>query len=252
MNKNNKSYVIWGIFILGTIGLLWGLAKVGSNGPITGPNAGHSTTGNTLSETVHSDDHIKGNPDASITLVEYSDFQCPACAGAAPEIKKLAEEMGEDVRIVYRHYPLRQIHPNAQLAAQASEAAANQGKFWEMHDELFASQRVWSNQSNPTDSFYTLAEKIELDMDQFKKDLTSSETKNKVNSDYTSGSTSGVNGTPTFYLDGEQLANIGSYGNIKSIIQDKLGKSTEPTGDESTEENSEPKGPVKPKVKKAN
>lgn len=249
MKSNNKSYVIWGVFILGTIALLWGLAKVGSNGPITGAGD-HSTTGNTLSEPVNSGDNVKGNPEAEITLVEYSDFQCPACAGAAPAVKQLVEEMGEDVRVVYRHYPLRSIHPNAQLAAQASEAAANQGKFWEMHDELFASQRVWSNQSNPTDDFYKLAEKLELDMMKFKQDLTASETKNKVNSDYTSGSASGVAGTPTFYLDGEQLTNFGSYANLKSIIQDKLGTTPEEGTDEST--TNEPTEAVAPKVKSAN
>jgi len=243
MTSTQKSYTIWGVFILGVIAMLWGLAHIGGNG--TGGTG--TTTGSTLSEPVTTEDNIKGNPEASVTLVEYSDFQCPACASAYPVVKRLADEFGDKIAIAYRHYPLRQIHPNAQLAAQAAEAAANQGKFWEMHDELFDNQRSWGNSETPIEFFYTYAETLELDMDQFRADLTSDETKDKVNADYSSGSRSNVPGTPTFYLNGEQLSSLGSYGSISNMIREALGET--PT---ETESNDSTTTTTQPKVKSAN
>ena len=98
-------------------------------------------------------DWIRGNGEARAVVVEYSDFQCPACAAYEPVVDRMLEELGDQVVLVYRHYPLTSIHNNAQLAAQAAEAAGLQGKFWEMHDQLFLQQTVWSEVKDPTDMF---------------------------------------------------------------------------------------------------
>ena len=222
MNKVQKSYVIWGIFILGILALLFFLAKVGGNGGVnTNPNGGQPT-GATLSDAIQPNDQVKGNPNASVVIYEYSDFQCPACASAFPVVAEVAAEYGDDIAVVYRHYPLRQAHPHAQLAGQASEAAGMQGKFWEMHDELFKSQRSWSTQSNPSDFFIELAEKLDLDTTQFETDMNSSAARDKVNADYSSGVASQVRGTPTFYINGEQITNPGSVAGWKQLIEPYL------------------------------
>lgn len=215
MNSTTRSILIWGGVILG-IGLLFTfLVKAGTKP--SGP-----TVAAELKTPVSQDDHIKGNPDASITIVEYSDFQCPACAAAYPTMKRLVDEYPNDVRVVYRHFPLRQIHPHAQLAAQASEAAAKQGKFWEMHDMLFNTQQQWSGDRNAKDHFIQLAESLGLNKDQFIADLESSEAKEKVNKDYASGASMNIPGTPTFFFNGTQIQTPPSYESFKQLIQNEL------------------------------
>lgn len=245
MNQINKSYLIWGAFILGIIVLLVGLAQLGTNGTST-TNSDPTTGSRTLTQPLNSGDHTKGNAEAEVTLVEYSDFQCPACKAAYPAIKALSEQYGDRVAIGYRHFPLRAIHPNAQLAAQAAVAASNQGKFWEMHDELFNTQSSWANVKNPTNLFENMAEKIGLDSEQFKKDLTAKATEEKVNVDYASGSASGVGGTPTFFLNGKLITNLQSYDQLQLLIDAELTKSGTQTGTSTA-----PTGP-EPKVKSAN
>lgn len=246
-NTNTRSYLIWGGFILGTIVLLFVLAKLGTKGVVVDDqNAGKPIAGTKLSEAVNDSDHIKGNKDGAVTVVEYSDFQCPSCRAAMPLVKQLEKELGDKVAIVYRHYPLSAIHANAQLAAQAAEAAHIQGKFWEMHDELFNSQDSWSKTKNPTDLFVKMAEKLKLDKNQFKTDLVSEVVKLRVDKDYASGSASGVRGTPTFYINGQQITNPGTYATLKSAVESKLGGGSTDTAPTATTT------VTKPKVKSAN
>lgn len=196
--------------IAGIAALLYFLVRLGSAGPAAVPqNGGQQATraAGTLAAEVTDEDHIKGNKDAAITIVEYSDFQCPACAAYEPVVSQVLEELGEDARFVYRHFPLRQVHPNAQLAAQAAEAAAMQGAFYAMHDELFATQRSWSNLEDPSTFFSDLAAKLELDTKQFTNDINSQEARNAVNEDFQSGSQSAVRGTPSFYVNGQKITN---------------------------------------------
>jgi len=108
-------------------------------------NAIGSNTQGSIDITISEADHTKGNPDAAVKLVEYGDYQCPACAGVNPAVNQVIENMGEDIMLVYRHFPLVNIHPNALAAAYAAEAAAIQGKFWEMHDKLYENQQEWSS-----------------------------------------------------------------------------------------------------------
>ena len=154
-------------------------------------------------ETFELEARVKGNPEAEITLVKYSDFQCPACAQAYPAVKELVESFGDQFSFEYRHYPLRSLHPNAQLAAQAAEAAGIQGKFWEMHDLLFEQQQDWAQSLNPKKVFTAYAEELGLNTDRFKYDLNSDEVKLKVNTDTDDALERGLRSTPSFLINGE-------------------------------------------------
>jgi protein-disulfide isomerase len=162
-------------------------------------------------------ERVWGNDNAPVTLIEYSDFQCPACKVYYPMLSKLKEDYPDKVRIVFRHFPLT-IHKNARIAARASEAANVQGKFWQMHDRLFETQEDWSELSDPKEKFKAYAIDIELDVDKFMVDLENSEFDTKVQNDVVSGNTLKVNATPTFYINGEKIPNPKSYEDFKSII----------------------------------
>lgn len=150
-------------------------------------------------------DHVKGASEASVTLVEYSDFQCPACKAFQPVLEDVLATYGDQVRLVYRHFPLYTIHPNAEAAAIASEAAANQGKFWEMHNLLFDRQADWETLPNPQDLFVAYAELLGLNTEQFRADLTNSATRDRVRLDVNSGNAANISATPTLYLNGTVL-----------------------------------------------
>lgn len=155
---------------------------------------------------VQADDHVLGQV-GGVTLIEYSDFQCPACAAFEPIVNEAVAEYGDDgLQFVYRHYPLPQ-HQNARLAAAASEAAGAQGKFWDMHQLLFANQTDWSRQ-NPTlalETFLGYATNLGLDQERFQTDLESEATAERVERDYLSGTRAGISGTPTFFLNGQEV-----------------------------------------------
>ncbi len=209
-STNWKSIGLWGGFILVLVGLLIGLAQLGTKTM--------TTTSGSLVVEVQPEDQVKGKADAPNTLVEYSDFQCPACAQYQPMIKRFMAEAGDNVRFVYRHYPLITIHPNAKSAAIAAEAAGKQGKFWEMHDALFNTQDTWSSDRNPEFLFEDYAKSLGLDVTAFKADMKSDATKDKVERDMRSGDRSGVQSTPTFYWNGT-LIQPQSYDDFKKLIQ---------------------------------
>ena len=144
-------------------------------------------------------DHIQGPPTATVTLVEYGDFQCPHCARAHLMLKELQDHQGDDLRLVYRHFPLSQIHPLAQPAAEASEAAAAQGRFWEMHDVIFEDQEVLSEEA-----LVTFAKALGLQLDRFIRELAEGVQAPRVREDFLSGVRSGVNGTPTCFNNGRR------------------------------------------------
>jgi protein-disulfide isomerase len=142
-------------------------------------------------------DHVQGPADAGVTLVEYGDYECPYCGAAYPIIKEVQARMGERLRFVFRNFPIATSHPHAGQAAEAAEAAAAQGKFWEMHDLLYENQKRLRDED-----LRGYAEKLGLDLDRFDKDLTGHVHAARVHEDFMSGVRSGVNGTPTFYIDG--------------------------------------------------
>jgi protein-disulfide isomerase len=140
-------------------------------------------------------DHIRGDPDAPLTLVEYGDFQCPFCSRATGTVKELTERLGSDLRYVFRHLPLPDVHPHAELAAQAAEAAGAQGAFWEMHDLLFRHQDRLEYED-----LIAYADEIGLDVDRFADDLHESRHAARVRRDVASADASGARGTPTFFV----------------------------------------------------
>lgn len=172
--------------------------------------------------TVSPSDHIKGGDNPQVTLFEYGDYQCPACAFFAPEVDRLIEEYGGKVRLVYRHFPLISIHKNAIPAARAAEAASLQGKFWEMHALLYEKQTDWENEGNPKDKFVSYAEGLSLDREKFITDYESSVTSDKVNADLTTANALGLTSTPTFFINGEKLKNPRNYDDFKKVIDEYL------------------------------
>jgi protein-disulfide isomerase len=142
-------------------------------------------------------DHIQGPQDAPVTLVQYGDYECPYCGAAYPIIKEVQAQMGEKLRFVFRNFPITTSHPHAAQAAEAAEAAASQGKFWEMHDLLYENQKNLRDQD-----LRGYAEKLGLDVELFDKELAEHVHAERVHEDFMSGVRSGVNGTPTFYING--------------------------------------------------
>jgi protein-disulfide isomerase len=153
-----------------------------------------------------------GSATPKATLVEFSDFECPACASAHPIVKSVVEKYSSDLRFVYRHFPLEQ-HPNAQAAAEAAEAAGAQGKFWEMHDLLFQNQASLS-----PDIINGLAVELSLDMDKFASELNQGTYRDRVNKDKIDGQTLGIDSTPTFFLNGKKLQ-LFSFADLDSEVQ---------------------------------
>lgn len=154
-----------------------------------------------MNNTVHS----KGKSGAAVTIVEFSDFQCPSCKAVQPLIAAIETQQKEKVRFIYRHFPLRSIHKNAFTAAKAAEAASMQGKFWEYHDKLFETQQTWESEKDPTSLFVSYAKELGLKEDQFKTDLASKEIEKKITTDESDAVTLSVNATPTFYVNGAQV-----------------------------------------------
>jgi protein-disulfide isomerase len=142
-------------------------------------------------------DHIQGPADAAVTLVEYGDYQCPYCGAAYPIVKQVQAQLGDSLRFVFRNFPITTSHPQAEQAAEAAEAAAAQDRFWEMHDLLY------ENQTRLLDEHLrAYAETLGLDLDLFDQELAEHVHAPRVREDFMSGVRSGVNGTPTFYING--------------------------------------------------
>jgi protein-disulfide isomerase len=142
-------------------------------------------------------DHIQGPADAAVTLVEYGDYECPYCGAAYPILKEVQTRMGERLRFVFRNFPISTSHPHAEQAAEAAEAAAVQGRFWQMHDLLYENQKHLGDED-----LRSYAQRLELDQDRFDKELAEHVHAERVYEDFMSGVRSGVNGTPTFYVNG--------------------------------------------------
>ncbi len=148
--------------------------------------------------------HIRGNPQAPVTLEEFGDFQCPPCGNIAVFINELVKEYGPRLRIVFRNFPLPN-HKHAREAALAAEAAGLQGRFWEMHDVLYREQAVWSQADNVSELFDSYAGMIGLNRDQFKKEMDAEKTKARVDSDHERGDSLGVQSTPTVFINNRQV-----------------------------------------------
>lgn len=190
--------------------------------------------GSKSNEGVEVRDHVTGNPEAAVTLVEYSDFECPSCAQFHPHVKEVLEEHGDNIRFEYKHFP---VIGNVPSAGRAAEAAGQQGEFFAYHDKLFQEQGTWSRSTNPQQYFEEYAEELGLDMGLFKQHMRSSLLQDKIDQDFQDGRALGVTGTPTFFLNGERM-NIQTFAEFKEQIRAAV-EGDDVTTDESSEEEEE-------------
>lgn len=166
---------------------------------------------------------VKGNPDAAVVLEEYADFQCPACGQFHPVVKDIMDLYGDQVRLEFKHFPLITIHPYAEPSARAAEAAGQQGKFFEYHDLLFENQAEWSRSANPSQLFNQYARDLELDMELFARHQKSSVIRDHIREQMNEGRGRGVQGTPTFFLNGEQVTGMATLNDLKTRVEAALG-----------------------------
>lgn len=203
----------WGI-IAAVIVLFIGVAVLSNNDKASAPTSSKGTP----------TQHIKGNPDSKVVLVEYGDFQCPVCLQYEPTVNAVVSEFKDKIKFQFRHFPITSLHQNAFAASRAAEAASKQGKFWEMHDALFDStnNQQWSQSSDPNTFFEQYAKDIGLNIEQYKKDFSSSAVNDSINADMAAGNKLGVSGTPTFFLNGQKIEIANDLKSFQQKINDAL------------------------------
>lgn len=187
-----------------------------------------ATVAATTAPAIVADDWSRGTTQPKATIIEYGDFQCPACGQYEVIVQKLEKEYGDRVQFVFRNFPLP-MHPNAMIAARAAEAAGLQGKYWEMHDLLYAKQQEWSE--TPTASvvkmnFDAYATSLGLALDKFHADMSSRAVQDRIDAQQAGGTAAKIDHTPTFFINLTQVANPTSYANFKSVIDAVIGSST--------------------------
>lgn len=215
-NAQIKKYSIWAGAIALIVLIIAGLIMLVSSPSSIGTNQ----TANVAP--VSAKDITNGQNKAKVTLIEYSDFQCPACAAYHPLIKQLLTEYEGKIYFVYRIFPLTRIHPNAKISSRAAYAAYKQNKFFEMSDLLFNGQKDWSNESDPSGIFIDYAESLELDAKKFEDDMNSNEAKNYVDAAENQATSEGINSTPTFILNGVKIKNPAGYDEFKKLIENEF------------------------------
>jgi protein-disulfide isomerase len=167
-----------------------------------------------LSVPVSDKDHRQGDPDAPCTLVEYGDYQCPSCGHAYPIVKRVQKHFGKRLLFVFRNFPLSEMHPFAEPAAETAEFAGAHQKFWEMHDHLY------ENQDRLDDALLVeLAQQLHLDLEKLRQALASKEFEPRVRADFRGGVRSGVNGTPTFFINGQRHDGAYDYASLVEAIE---------------------------------
>jgi protein-disulfide isomerase len=159
-------------------------------------------------------DHIRNRIDAPVTLLEYGDYECPFCAAAQPILKAIEAQTGDAVRFVFRHFPMTTVHPHAEIAAEAAEAAGRQGRFWDMHDVLYANQQQLDGAA-----LLAYAAALGLDVNRFGNEIAAHVHLSKINEDFMSGVRSGVNGTPAFYINGIRHDGGWDYASLATALQ---------------------------------
>jgi len=213
-----KKILIVGIAIV-VIVAVWAFVK---SGPTTVP-----ATNSPVAEApaITGSDHARGNASATVTLIEYGDFQCPACGAYHPIMQQLESEYADRVLFVFRNFPLTNIHDSAQYSAEAAEAAGLQGKYWEMHDWLYENQLKWATLPLTARTIIEAhASSMGLNMDRFKKDLESDAVKGKITADVEGANGAGIQHTPTFFVNLKSIPNPTSLEDFKSVLDKALGK----------------------------
>jgi protein-disulfide isomerase len=216
-NAKVKKYSIWAGVVGVIVLVIAGLVML-----VNAPSSPSTQTANVAP--VSEKDITNGESKAKVTLIEYSDFQCPACAAYHPVVTQLLTEYKGKIFFVYRMFPLTNIHPNAKISAQAAYAAYKQNKFFEISDLLFNNQKDWQAQPDPRGIFMDYAKTLKLDAKKFQDDMNSNEAKKYVEDSGNQATSEGINSTPTFIVNGAKISNPASYEEFKKIIDNELNK----------------------------
>lgn len=194
---DKRFWAIIGVIAIVFVGFMW-----------FGGNKDKNTTGSDSGDSNATTNHIKGNPDAKVTLLEYGDFQCPVCALYYPVVEQVVAKYKDEVKFQFRHLPLTRIHQHAFAAARAAEAADQQGKFWEMYDLLYQNQQSWASNTNNMDVFKQYATQLSLDVAKFEADFASANVNKLINNDIAAFNKTGIDqATPSFFLNGTRIQN---------------------------------------------
>lgn len=165
--------------------------------------------------------HVRGDTASKVTLLEYGDFQCPACGQYFPVVEQVFEKYKDKIQFQFRHFPLESLHPNAYAASRAAEAAGKQGKFWEMYTQLYSNQTEWASSKSPNSLFNTYAKNIGLNVTQFDNDFKSASVNDAIQADKNAGDKQKVDSTPTFTLNGTKIENPAPTVDAFSKVLDK-------------------------------
>ena len=224
--ESNKT-TIWfivGFIVLVIVGLvIAGIYSAGSSG--TAPSTFVATTAPAISAI----DWKEGNPNAKVSVIEYGDFECPACGAYFPIVQQLVANYSSTVLFVFRNFPLYQVHPDAGISAQAAEAAGLQGKYWQMNNLLYEKQNDWSATSPDqvvSQFFDGYAQSIGLNVNKFNQDISSSAVLNKIQTDVNGGNSAQIDHTPTFFVNLTQIPNPASYSDFKATLDAALASSS--------------------------
>jgi protein-disulfide isomerase len=208
----------WGVLAIIAI-IFVGIFVVSGN-----KNNGSSTSASSTKPS----EHIEGLGKDNVTLVEYGDYECPYCEEYFTTVTQIQEQYNNQIYYQFRNFPLTSIHPNAFAGARAAEAAGIMGKYWQMHDLLYAYSNwdVWSTSSDPSTYFYQYAQELGLNVTKFKTEFASSQVNNLINADITAGNKLNIQGTPTFYLDGKQIQPAPTVASFEGFINSAIAQKT--------------------------
>lgn len=221
---SKRFLIILAVLILGFIGFV-----AVQNKKDNANTGGNSTT--------QPSEHKRGAGKKNVTLLEYGDFQCTACGAYFPILQQIKEKYGDDITFQFRHFPIVQTHQNAMAAHRAAEASAKQNKFWEMHDTLYERQQDWSYSQNISQILEDYATELGLNVEQFKTDYQSATVSDIINADMSAGKKLKVNGTPTFFINGEKVDDVGkTLEEFSKKIDDAIAKNNN-TSDQNQENN---------------
>jgi protein-disulfide isomerase len=216
MTKAGERFLFWLVVVVILVGAVYGVYRAATT-PADIP----------LPTELTAEDQIKGNPESDVILIEYSDFQCPACASYYYLVEEILDEFGAHMQFTYRHFPLKSIHNKAVLAAVATEAAGMQDEYWGMYSMIFENQLVWSPMSvqDAENEFIKYAAELDLDTKKFMDDIKSSAAEDLVEAEFQSAVEGGLNSTPTFFLNGERVKNPKDLEEFRTLIRDAIEKS---------------------------
>jgi protein-disulfide isomerase len=205
--KRALPFIIIAAVLVGAGAIAWYLKQSAFGGPVASPSPGTASPSSTPKTGDPGADppHVEGDAKAPIVLEEFGDFQCPPCGAVHPILKTMQQEFGPRLRIIFREFPLVPAHQHALAAARSAEAADMQGRFWEMHDMLYDNQKTWSNAFDVRPIFEGYAAKIGLDVEKFKRDISSESVAQRIFLDGKRGRSLGVVGTPTLFMNGREV-----------------------------------------------